>query len=50
MNLLKNILWAGLLILITDALGWFAWAISGQAPMDDWYIGTITMHIIQLFI
>lgn len=38
------------LILVIDALGFMAWAMSGQFPVDNFYIGSITMHIIKLFV
>lgn len=37
-------------ILIIDALGFVAWALSGQQPTDDFYIGTITTHVLQTII
>lgn len=45
---------------ITSTLGWFLfifialdltgfcmWTLSGQTPVDDWYIGTATAHALQ---
>lgn len=43
------VVWAGVLILVTDAIGWWAWAMSGQVPLDGFYVGTITGHVLKLF-
>lgn len=32
-----------------DFLGFFAWAMSGQAPVDGMFVGAITRHILGLF-
>lgn len=48
-RLILNILLAGFLILALDFFGWLMWAMSGQHPLDSWYVGTITGHIIKLF-
>lgn len=37
-------------ILIIDMLGFVVWIISGQLPVDSFYIGTITAHILQAII
>lgn len=34
------------LIIIVDAIGWTAWALSGQMPADNFFIGTITHHLL----
>lgn len=49
MTTLKTILWCAVLVLIVDFVGFVAWAFSGQYPVDDFYIGSITMHIILFF-
>lgn len=49
MNLFKNIMFAGALLVLTDFAGWLAWALSGQMPADGFYWGAITSHIISLF-
>ena len=38
------------LVLIVDAFGFLAWVFSGQHPLDNFYIGTITAHALQIFI
>lgn len=37
-------------ILAVDALGFMLWVISGQNPTDDFYIGTITAHVLRAII
>lgn len=37
-------------VLVIDALGFMAWAISGQVPPDDVYVGTITTHALQYLV
>lgn len=37
-------------VLLIDALGFLLWAMSGQLPVDDFYIGTITAHILRMAI
>lgn len=50
METLKTSLWIAVGILAVDAIGFFAWVASGQYPADGFYIGTITAHILKLFI
>lgn len=38
------------IVLVIDALGFTAWALSGQHPVDGFYIGTITTHTLQAII
>ena len=37
-------------IIIMDFLGFTLWACSGQIPQGNFYLGTITAHIIGLFV
>lgn len=37
-------------ILIVDAIGFLVWALSGQQPVDNFYVGTITTHVLQSII
>lgn len=39
-----------ILILAIDALGFMAWAMSGQVPAEGFYIGKLTASFIYLFI
>lgn len=34
-------------LLVIDAAGFFLWALSGQVPTDDIYVGTITTHALR---
>ena len=35
--------------LALDVLGFMLWVISGQVPVDSFYVGTITAHVLGLF-
>jgi|ETNvirnome_2_130_1030620.scaffolds.fasta_scaffold13804_6 hypothetical protein len=35
-------------ILLFDFAGFVLWSISGQVPADNFYIGSITNHIIEI--
>ena len=37
-------------ILALDVLGFIMWAMSGQLPIDNFYIGTITAHTLRAII
>ena len=39
-----------LIVLAIDFVGMVAWIISGQLPMDGFYVGRISTEIIRLFI
>ncbi len=39
-----------IVVLVIDFLGFVGWALSGGLPTDEFYIGTITTHVIKLFI
>lgn len=34
-------------ILLADMFGFLLWIISGQYPADNFYIGTITVHLLR---
>ena len=36
--------------LAIDVFCFMAWVASGQVPMDNFYLGSITAHLIKLFI
>ena len=36
------------LIIFADIFGAMMWSVSGQHPTDNFYIGTITIHILNL--
>jgi hypothetical protein len=44
---LKTIGLVLLAILAVDFFGFMAWAMSGQYPLDDFYIGTLTAHVLR---
>ena len=48
MKILSFIGWSLVAILSIDALGFIAWAMSGQYPIDGFYVGTITAHLLRL--
>lgn len=37
-------------IVAVDFAGFTMWVASGQFPVDDFYIGTITAHVLRLFL
>lgn len=37
-------------ILAVDFFGFAAWILSGQMPTDNFYIGTITAHILRVIL
>lgn len=39
-----------LIVLAIDFVGMVAWSISGQLPLDGFYVGRISTEIIRLFI
>ena len=45
-NILQIIGGAALGVLLADALGFMLWVLSGQTPLDNFYIGTITAHVV----
>jgi len=47
MKILINLFWFAVILLLIDLAGWGAWALSGQQPVDQWYVGTITNHVIR---
>lgn len=34
-------------VLAVDFIFWISWALSGQTPVDGFYAGAITQHILQ---
>lgn len=45
----KLITWLGVLLGL-DVVGFTLWHIMGQVPPDSVYIGTITAHVLHLFL
>ena len=46
-NILKTTSWIIIVVLFIDLLGFTAWTLSGQRPVDNFYIGTITAHVLM---
>lgn len=46
-KIISGIIFFVLLVLAIDEVCWFGWAMSGQYPVDGFYLGTITQHILQ---
>jgi len=38
------------LLLFVDFVGFIAWTMSVQFPVDNFYIGTITTHVLRFII
>ena len=49
-SIIKNILIFILIILALDLLGFMSWVILGQKPVDNFFLGNITTHILKLII
>ena len=45
-NIFKVIGYGIIGALLLDAIGFIAWVASGQTPSDNFYIGTITAHVV----
>lgn len=50
MNTIQKIVTAILIILAIDFAGFIAWSLSGNRPVDNFYIGTITTHTLRAVI
>lgn len=35
------------MFMLLDVMGFMAWILSGQIPTDNYYVGTITAHIVK---
>jgi hypothetical protein len=46
-NILNKILIVIIIIIAIDFLGFLGWAMSGHFPVDNFYVGSITHHILQ---
>ena len=46
-NILKVVGGAVAVLIIIDMLGFGVWIVSGQHPVDDFYIGTLTAHVLR---
>ena len=39
--------WVIIIVLVIDLMGFLSWALSGQIPEGNFYIGSITKHALQ---
>jgi hypothetical protein len=46
-NFFKTIFTIVVVILVVDFFCFIGWAMSGQKPVDNFYFGTISAHIIS---
>lgn len=44
---LKSLGWIVAVIMVADFFGFLVWGMSGQFPVDNFYLGSITRHILQ---
>lgn len=49
-NITKTIAGVAVAIMLIDFMGFTAWVASGQHPVDNFYIGSITAHVLQAII
>lgn len=47
MKIAQTILTIAVVIIAVDFLGFLAWGMSGQMPVDGFYVGAITRNILQ---
>jgi hypothetical protein len=47
MKILQYIMLTALIIITIDFLGLLAWVYSGQVPADNFFIGSITYHLLH---
>lgn len=47
MKIIKSIVWVIAVVLMIDISGFIGWAMSGQQPVDSFFIGTITTHLLK---
>lgn len=50
MKIAKTTLAVIAFVLVIDFIGFAAWVGSGQKPVDNFYVGTITAHALQAVI
>jgi hypothetical protein len=46
-NLIKNIATVITIVIVIDIIGYCAWSVSGQKPVDDFFIGGITASLLK---
>lgn len=50
MKTLKITLTIVAVVIAIDFIGFFAWAMSGQQPVDNFYVGSLTTHTLRAVI
>jgi hypothetical protein len=50
MNILSKIATAIVTLVAIDFAGFIGWIVSGQTPVDGFYLGRITVEVIKFFI
>ena len=50
MKILEYLFWGLMVILFIDFIGFLAWGLSGQFPVDNCYIGAITKSVLHFII
>lgn len=48
MQMSKIVFWIILVLLVIDLIGFTAWALSGQRPADEFYIGALTANALMI--
>ena len=47
-SVIRIAIWVVCTILLIDLFAFAMWKLSGQTPVDEFYVGTITKHLITL--
>lgn len=47
---MKTLLTIIVIVLVVDFLGFLAWALSGQYPPEDAYVGALSTNVLQWLI
>lgn len=47
MKIAQTILTIAVVVIAIDVLGFLAWGMSGQMPVDGFYVGAITRNVLQ---
>lgn len=47
---MKYVVWFIAIVIGVDMLGFLAWVLSGQFPVDNFYIGSITRNVLNLIL
>lgn len=50
MQIIKNTIAITFMLIAIDTIFFIVWALSGQTPVDGFYLGAFTKTIISLFI